>query len=74
MLKVSAFEALKTIDTTPEKSTTATKVVIRLLFEFYWSRIINIGTISDKPPVRAIMNRANLSTNGDTTSGNNLLK
>lgn len=69
MPNVSAFEALNPTDTTPEKSTTATDVVIKRLFGFWWVRMISIGTTSERPPVMATMKRASRSTEGDIILG-----
>ena len=67
---VSELLALISTDIIEAKSVTASETVIKLLVLCIEGRlIISIGTTSAAPPVKAIMNRANLSTNGKTFSG-----
>ena len=56
------------MDTIEARSVTARETVIKLLVLCVEGRlIISIGTTSAAPPVKAMMNRASLSTNGETS-------
>ena len=56
-------------DVRAEKSTTATDTVTKLLVKLSPNRIINMGTMSERPPVMATMKRASMSTNGESLLG-----
>ena len=67
---VSVLVARIVTDIIAANSVTARETVIKLLVLCIEGRlIISIGTTSAAPPVNAMMNRASLSTNGETFCG-----
>ncbi len=67
---VSELLARIPTDIIAANSVTARETVIKLLVLCTEGRlIISIGTTSAAPPVKAMMNRVNLSTNGETFCG-----
>ena len=72
---VSVLLARIAMDIIAANSVTARETVIKLLVLSIDGRlIISIGTTSAAPPVKTMMNRASLSTNGETFCGGKLAR